>query len=180
MVICGGMQHFTFHEHNSEEPILKSIKDTLGESHRKKDAISLLSADHEALLTLFDEVQKLAHDSASRPRRAELVSRITGLLKLHLEVENTIFYPAATVTMRDESVAIESSFEQDDEQYVIEQLDALSTDDPRYDVTVANLADQLREHVLEEETEIFPRLKASRIDMEALGIKIRRRQRGLA
>jgi hemerythrin-like domain-containing protein len=174
------MQRERADDHNPEEAILKSVNDTLSESHRKKDAISLLTADHEALLALFDEVQKLAHDAASRPRCAELVSRITALLKLHLEVENTIFYPAATVTMRDESVAIESSFEQDDEQYVIEQLDALSIDDPRYGVAVASLSEQLREHVLEEETEIFPRLKASRIDMDALGIKIRRRQRGLA
>lgn len=170
----------SINDHGPEETILKSINNSLGGSHRKKDAISLLSADHEALLTLFDEILTLPHESGSRPRRAELVSRITRLLKLHLEVENTIFYPAATLTLRDESVAIESSFEQDDEQYVIEQLDALSVDDPLYDATVASLSEQLREHVIEEETEIFPRLKASRIDMDALGIKIRRRQRGLA
>lgn len=131
------------------------------------------------LLGLFDEVDKLPRDAVARPARALLVAKIMQLLKLHLEVENTIFYPAATVGVRDESVAIESSFEQDDEQYVIEQLEALTTADPRYDDKVASLAEQLREHVLEEETEIFPRLEATRIDMEALGVKIRRRQRGL-
>jgi hemerythrin-like domain-containing protein len=158
---------------------LKSPKDSRSDLHRKKDAVSLLSADHAKLLGLFDEVGALPPGPGARAARVLLVARITELLKLHLEVENTIFYPAATVGVDNESVAIESSFEQDDEQYVIEQLEALTTADPRYDDKVASLAGQLREHVLEEETEIFPRLKARRIDMEALGVKIRRRQRGL-
>ena len=130
------------------------------------------------MLRYFDEVRQLPNDSGSHRRRTELVAQILQLLKTHLEVENTIFYPAAVLPMRDESVAIESSFEQDDEQYVIEQLEALSAEDPRYDEKVAGLAEQLREHILEEETEIFPRLRAGKIDMNALGIKIRRRQRG--
>ena len=158
---------------------MKSPKDSRIDLHRKKDAVSLLSADHATLLGLFDEVGGLPPGPGARPARALLVAKITELLKLHLEVENTIFYPAVTVGVDNESVAIESSFEQDDEQYVIEQLEALTTADPRYDDKVASLAGQLREHVLEEETEIFPRLKARRIDMEALGVKIRRRQRGL-
>jgi hemerythrin-like domain-containing protein len=147
--------------------------------HRRKDAVSLLTADHQLLLGYFDQLRGPPHDPASRRCREELVAKITGLLKLHLEIENTIFYPAAALSKCDESVAIESSFEQDDEQYVIEQLEALSMDDPDYEETLSSLAEQLREHVLEEETEIFPRLKAARIDMDALGIKIRRRQRGL-
>jgi len=160
--------------------LVKSDNKSAGELNRKKDAISLLSADHEALLCHFEELLGLAHDAAARPRRAELVTRITQLLKLHLEIENTIFYPAVTVRMADESMAIESSFEQDDEQYVIEQLEALAIDDPRYDATVTNLCGQLRDHVLEEENQIFPRLRASKIDMEALGVKIRSRQRGIS
>lgn len=167
-------------DHNSEDAILKATRDSLIDIHRRKDAISLLTADHEQLLQYFDQIRQLAHEPALRQCRADLAAKITGLLKLHLEVENTIFYPAAALSRCDESVAIESLFEQDDEQYVIEQLDALSIDDPRYDARVASLAEQLREHVLEEENEIFPRLKAARIDMDALGIKIRRRQRGLA
>jgi hemerythrin-like domain-containing protein len=158
---------------------LKSTTAALPDSPRRKDALSLLSADHEMLLKDFDEVASLPNAPECRSRRVELVARITALLKLHLEVENTIFYPTATGLLRDESVAIESSFEQDDEQYVIEQLETLSPADPRYDEKVAALSEQLREHVLEEETEIFPRLKATKIDMDALGIKIRRRQRGL-
>jgi hemerythrin-like domain-containing protein len=139
----------------------------------------LLCADHAALLRYFDDVSRLSQGAGCRERRAELVARITALLKLHLDVENTIFYPAATFAMGDESVTIESSFEQDDEQYVIEQLEALSPADLGYDAKVAALAEQLREHVLEEETEIFPRLRAAKLDMEALGVKIRSRQRGL-
>lgn len=167
------------HDHDPEDAILKSTRDPLVDVHRRKDAISLLSVDHQTLLGYFDEVRLLPAEGA-RPRRAELVTRITELLKLHLEVENTIFYPAAAVSMRDESVALESSFEQDDEQYVIEQLESLSAEDPDYDEKLAGLSEQLREHVLEEETEIFPRLKAAKIDMDALGLKIRCRQRGLA
>jgi hemerythrin-like domain-containing protein len=156
-------------DHIPDDAILRSAK----------DAISLLCADHAALLAHFDEVLRLPHGAATRERRAELVVKIAALLKLHLEVENTIFYPAVSLAMGDESVAIESSFEQDDEQYLIEQLEAISAADLRYDENVAALAEQLKEHVIEEETEIFPRLKAAKIDMEALGIKIRSRQRGL-
>ncbi len=159
---------------------MKSAKYCRGELHRRKDAISLLSADHEALLRLFAELQDLAHHADPGPRRALVVTKITQLLKLHLEIENTIFYPAVTLTMADESMAIESSFEQDDEQYVIEQLEALPIDDPRYDTTVASLCAQLKDHVMEEENAIFPRLRASKIDMDALGVKIRSRQRGIS
>lgn len=147
---------------------------------RKQDAISLLSADHAKLMEHFEEIARLPRNAGSRQRRAVLVAKIIELLKYHLETENTIFYPAASVSLGDESVLIESSFEQDDEQYVIEQLEALSVTDPDYDAKVVSLSDQLREHVVEEETEIFPRLKAAKIDMVALGIKIRRRQRGFA
>ncbi len=131
------------------------------------------------MLGYFDEVLRLPHGPANRARRAALVAKIATLLKLHLEVENTIFYPAVSLAMGDQSVVIESSFEQDDEQYVIEQLEAMSVADPRYDENVASLAEQLKDHVLEEETEIFPRLRMARLDMEALGVKIRSRQRGL-
>jgi len=158
------------YDHIHEDAILRSAK----------DAITLLCADHAALLGYFEEVLRLPPGPAHRERRAELVAKIATLLKLHLEVENTIFYPAVSLAMGDVSVAIESSFEQDDEQYVIEQLEAMSAADPCYDENVAALAEQLKEHVLEEETEIFPRIKAARMDMEALGVKIRSRQRGLA
>ena len=147
---------------------------------RKQDAISLLCADHAALLQLFDEVQRMPRDAAARDRCGASILKITQLLKLHLEVENTIFYPAAAVSRVSHSVEIESSFEQDDEQYVIEALEALSIDDPQYDEKVSRLLEQLKEHVLEEENEIFPRFKAANVDLQALGVKIRRRQRGLA
>ena len=147
---------------------------------RKQDAISLLSADHEKLMGYFMEIAQLPREAGARRRRSELVAKIVGLLKSHLDTENTIFYPAASVGLGEDSVVIESSFEQDDEQYVIEQLEALSLTDPEYDAKVVSLSEQLREHVLQEETEIFPRLMAANIDMEALGVKIRRRQRGLA
>jgi hemerythrin superfamily protein len=75
-------------------PKQSSEKKSGGGSSRKKaqkepDALELLKADHETVLSLFGR-----HESASSEEQASLAKQIFNELTLHATVEEELFYPA--------------------------------------------------------------------------------------
>ena len=62
---------------------------------------------------------------------------------------------------------------------LIEKFTALKPGAPGFDATFKVLTEMVRHHIEEEESELFPELRKSRVDLEALGKKLTQRKAAL-
>jgi len=133
-----------------------------------QDAISLLRSDHRKVKTLFEEYEK-KKESASAEEKFEIAKKVCGELLIHMAIEEGIFYPAARRGMDDEEIMNEAQVEHDGAKDLIIQLGELQPNDPMFDAKITVLSEQIDHHVEEEEKSMFPKVRASNIDIDALG-----------
>lgn len=133
-----------------------------------KDAIALLKADHEAVTQLFAEYEK----TRSVSNKKALVAEICTALSVHAQVEEEIFYPAVKAELKDKLLVPEASVEHAGMKHLIAQLDGVEPDGEVFDAKVKVLSEYVKHHVKEEQTEMFPKAKASSLDMIELGARI--------
>jgi hemerythrin superfamily protein len=131
-----------------------------------KDAIAMLKADHEAVSQLFAEYAK----THSVPNKKALVAEICTALSVHAQIEEEIFYPAVKAALKDKLLIPEAIIEQAGMKGLIAQLEGVEPDGEMYDAKVKVLSEYVTHHVQEEHTEMFPKAKASSLDMAALGV----------
>lgn len=143
------------------------------------DAIALLKADHRAVEKLFDAFEKTGDDDLEA--KGTLARRACEELTVHAIIEEEILYPAA-------QKALEKQDELDvDEAYVehylvktlIEKFDSFRPGDDGFDATFKVMSELVKHHVEEEESELFPELRESGIDLVALGVKLTARKNEL-
>jgi hemerythrin superfamily protein len=130
-----------------------------------KDAIALLKADHEAVSQLFAEYEK----SRSVPNKKALVAEICAALTVHAQIEEELFYPAVKSALKDKLLVPEATVEHTSVKDLIAQLEGVQPDGEMYDAKVKVLSEYVKHHVKEEQTEMFPKAKASSLDMVELG-----------
>jgi hemerythrin-like domain-containing protein len=123
---------------------------------------------------LFDEFE----DADSRARKEELIAEAVTELKIHAALEEEIFYPAVRSHIGGEMMS-----EADEEHHVakvlIAELDAGGADEEHRDAKFKVLAEGVRHHIKEEESEILPKAKEMRLDFEAMGEKMQARKEKL-
>jgi len=138
-----------------------------------KHAIAVLKKDHDTVKDLFEKFEKT--DSAAEKEKA--IAKALEELKLHAAIEEEIFYP----TVR-RHVGKDLMNEADEEHHVarvlIAELDANLAPDHRH-AKFTVLAESVRHHIKEEETEMLPKAKELDIDFEALGQKMLARKKEL-
>jgi hemerythrin superfamily protein len=124
----------------------------------RTDAIALLKADHKAVEQLFKKFEK-AGDGATKQKR-KLVDEIIVELSKHAVIEEQVLYPWARENIQDEDDEVLEAIE---EHHVVKwllwELEDLSPDDERFDAKVTVMMENVRHHVKEEETELFPDLR---------------------
>lgn len=130
-----------------------------------KDAVALLKADHEAVSQLFAEYQK----TRSVSNKKALVSEICLALSVHARIEEEIFYPAVKKALKDTLLVPEATVEHAGVKDLIEQLVDREPDGEMYDAKVKVLSEYVKHHVKEEQNEMFPKVKASSLDLVELG-----------
>ena len=140
-----------------------------------KDAIALLKADHEAVSQLFSEYEK----TRSVPNKKALVAEICTALSVHAQVEEEIFYPAVKAALKDKLLVPEATVEHASVKDLITQLEGVEPDGEMYDAKVKVLSEYVKHHVKEEQTEMFPKAKASSLDMLDLGARMAARKNEL-
>jgi hemerythrin superfamily protein len=140
------------------------------------DATRLLSEDHREVHALFAQYRKLAEGGASGDERRPLAEEICTLLTVHTALEEEIFYPAARVAAIDASVLDEAEVEHASAKDLIAQIRDVEPDAPLYDAKVRVLGEYIDHHVGEEERELFPKCRASAMDLNDLGIRIAARK----
>ena len=142
-----------------------------------KDACELLDADHIAVKHLFVEY---ARQAMAAPREAgdrqALAERICRELTVHAQIEEEIFYPALREAIAEPRLLDEAEAEHQQAKALIARIQELRAPDPALDELVAELARAIEHHVKEERDQLFPKARASGLDLQALATRLQQRQ----
>lgn len=143
------------------------------------DAISLLERDHQAVKHLFELFEKTAKDELDA--RATFVRRACEELTVHAMIEEELLYPAAKEALdEDDRPDVEEAYiEHFLVKVLIEKFVTLKAGEPGFDATFKVLSEMVSHHIEEEESELFPKLKQSGVDLAELGKKLQRRKDAL-
>src|SRR5262249_30270140 len=101
-------------------------------SGKQQNAIDLLKHDHQEVTQLFEQFEKAGEGSA---KKAGIVEKICKALKVHSEIEEEIFYPAARGALEEEYEEImdEAEVEHSSIKSLVEQLEDASPGDELFD-----------------------------------------------
>jgi hemerythrin superfamily protein len=133
---------------------------------RAKDAIALLKADHRKVEGLFAKYEEAKEKEA---RKLEIFQQIAMELKVHMLLEEEIFYPRSREFVEEEDTVNEAEVEHAAAKDLIAQLEGMQASDEMYDAKVQVLSEQIEHHVEEEEEEFFPEVKKNGMDTKAVG-----------
>ena len=144
------------------------------------DAIKLLTTDHKEVKKLFKAYDQLVEADGDSDEKQELARQICTMLTAHATVEEELFYPAAREVLDDdEDLVDEADVEHSTAKDLIAQIEASTPDDPLYDAKVKVLGEYIDHHVKEEEGEMFPKVRKSDLDLDALGADMAARKEEL-
>src|SRR3954469_25283054 len=142
---------------------------------RSVSTIELLEEDHQEVDGFFDEYENL-EDAGEKERMA---LKICLALTVHTQIEEEIFYPAAREAIEKAELIDEAIVEHASAKQLIAEIEEMDANDELYDAKVKVLGEQVRHHVEEEEGELFPQVKSSKLDLDGLGKKMAERKAAL-
>lgn len=142
------------------------------------DAIALLMEDHKKVKKLFKDFEKLSKKDDIEGK-VEVAMQICEELTVHATIEEEIFYPAARAAINDDDMLNEAEVEHATAKDLIAQIQEMSGDDEMYDAKVKVLSEYINHHVEEEETEMFPKAKKAKMDLDGLGMQLMERKEEL-
>ena len=137
-------------------------------------AVAILKKDHDTVKGLFDEFAS----AATPARKEDIIDQAVTALKLHAILEEELFYPAVRA-----HVGSKVMNEADEEHHVakvlIAELDRSARNNDHRDAKFTVLAESVRHHIKEEESEMLPKAKELDIDFEGLGQRMLDRKKAL-
>lgn len=142
------------------------------------NAISLLMKDHKDVKALFAQYEGLSDRSFATKKK--LADQICHELTVHTQVEEEIFYPAVRRPIHDGDLMDEAIVEHASAKELIAQILAMDPSEDLYDAKVTVLSEQIEHHVKEEEGDMFPKVRKTGVDLDALGEEIAARKQQLA
>ena len=113
-------------------------------------------------------------------RHGDLLKQVCAALKVHVRIEEEIFYPAVRRAIKDKDLMNEAEIEHDSAKTLIRQLERMKPGDPKYTAAFTVLCEYIEHHVKEEDDEMFPKVRRARITLQALGKKLMARKARLA
>ncbi|MDQ1508212.1 MAG: hypothetical protein QOG50_56 [Actinomycetota bacterium] len=138
------------------------------------DAIALLKQDHREVEQLFKRFEK-AGENAHRTK-GQLVASMIEALSRHAAIEELVFYPAVRREVpKQASSVLEALEEHHVVKWLLSELEALDPAAERFDAKATVLIESVRHHVKEEETSLFPKVRAriERRRLVELGAELR-------
>lgn len=123
------------------------------------DVVDLLTADHRQIEQLFVELES---GTGTPERRRQVAEVMIAELVRHAVAEEQYVYPAARAALGDGDRLAEHEIEEHAQaERTLDQLDGMDPADPRFDVLLGQLTSTIRHHVADEESDLFPRLRAA-------------------
>jgi hypothetical protein len=132
-----------------------------GNSRAKNEILDMLREDHQRVKKAFKTAEKL-HEQEEHEELQALVEQTCAELQVHSRLEEDLFYPAAREAVKDEDLIEEAEVEHASAHSLIEQLQAMSPDDPKYMATFTVLGEYTKHHIKEEESQLFEQLSTGR------------------
>jgi hemerythrin superfamily protein len=120
----------------------------------------------------FKDYEKLEDDADKQT----LAKKICLALTVHAQIEEEIFYPAARTGIDDNDLLDEAEVEHASAKQLIAELQAMNAGDRLFDAKVTVLGEYVNHHVEEEESEMFPKIRDSDLDLKALGAQLAERK----
>jgi hemerythrin superfamily protein len=142
----------------------------MSDTTTQQNAIELLTADHAAVEGMFRQIESEVQGEA----RDRVVGDIVRELSIHAAIEEQVLYPVMRKALPDGETHVHQAIEE--HQQVKETLAAIEKTDAagEREPLLVQLIGNVRHHVDEEETELFPKLQASvgRQELQELGAKL--------
>jgi Hemerythrin HHE cation binding domain len=141
-----------------------------------QNAFELLEQDHREVEEMFDEFDEVKDDD---DRKAELAEKICLSLKVHAQIEEEIFYPQAREATNDNDLLDEAVVEHATVKNLIAEIEEMEVGDNLYDAKIRVLGEMVKQHIKEEEDELFPEVQSAKVDIDALGKELVERKEEL-
>ena len=142
------------------------------------DAIALLKQDHREVEQLFEQFED-TEDGEGIP----IAQRVCQLLTVHAQIEEEILYPAAKEAFssedEEEEMVYEAEVEHGSAKELIAKIEDMTEQNEQYNATVKVLSEYVKHHVKEEETEMFPALRKTELDLKEMGARLYERKQQL-
>jgi len=141
------------------------------------DALVLLTAEHNEIDKLAREFERI-RKTASSVDKGKAALRLCHALEGYAAIKHEVFYPAADAVLAEEDKELlgKGQVKHDGIQDLIEKIEDTPADDPSFDATVTVLAEQAGRLMKQEEEELFPRLRHSRLDLLGTGERMSARK----
>ena len=135
------------------------------------DAIALLKADHRVVEKLFAQFEAAKDED----RKTALADKICMELRIHMQIEEEIFYPVSREFLKNEDIVDEAVVEHAAAKDLMDEIEAMNAGEDLYDAKVKVLSEQIEHHVEEEEEEYFPKVQKTDMDLKAVGARMQAR-----
>lgn len=135
----------------------------------------MLRNDHKKVKGLFEEFEQ-AEDATTKQR---IVETALTELEVHSKLEEELIYPAIRSEIDDEDLMDEALEEHHVVHGLLGELKKMKASDERYDAKFTVLAENVRHHIKEEESEMLPKAEDCEIDWEALCSHVMKRKEQL-
>ena len=135
----------------------------------------MLREDHKKVKGLFEEFEQ-AEDATTKQR---IVETALTELEVHSKLEEELIYPTIRAEIDDDDLMDEALEEHHVVHGLLGELKKMKPSDERYDAKFTVLAENVRHHIKEEESEMFPKAEDCEIDWEALCSQVVKRKEQL-
>ncbi|MGH8202917.1 MAG: hemerythrin domain-containing protein [Steroidobacteraceae bacterium] len=136
-------------------------------------AVKLLQQDHREAAAALEEFESAGHE-----KKQSIAQRICRMLSVHTQIEEEILYPTARGVFRadDAHLVAEADVEHASIKELIQQIEQARDVDAEYVAKVHVMGEYMKHHVREEETELFPKLERTSLDLDSLGERLELRK----
>lgn len=137
---------------------------------RGRDAVAFLRDEHRAVEKEFKRFEELGPNAVKT--RDKVVDGIIERLSKHAAIEEMVFYPLVRERLSDlEPDVLEALEEHHLVKVTMAELTKTAPDDERFVAKTQVLIENVRHHVDEEESELFPKVREafSRTELEEIG-----------
>jgi hemerythrin superfamily protein len=126
----------------------------------QRDVIEILTTDHREVEEMFGELETLmqAPGGGDGERRKDLADQITIELVRHAVAEEVAVYPEVKRKVSEQE-AERAKREHAEAEKTMKALEKLDSDDPFFEQEIRKLMGEIREHVAEEEGQMFPHMR---------------------
>jgi hemerythrin superfamily protein len=123
------------------------------------NVIAELKADHREVEEFFGKIEQLPPGD---PRRKQYAEEATIELVRHSVAEEAYLYPAVRKHVPDGDEIADRELEDHAEaERTMKELEGRAADDPEFDRLITRLMTEIRHHLRDEESNLFPRLDRS-------------------